>query len=237
MHEGHGFQWLSLIPGLNSLPLHVATAILISALLALLTWVARVQLVRLMQTADGGVVPEGRLSFFNFFEIIADSLYKLTESVIGEHDAARYYPVIGTLFVFIFSCNIIGMIPGFSPPSDNLNTTLALGTFVFLYYNYVGFKAHGPGYLKHFLGPILWLSPLMLVIELASHVFRPLSLALRLRGNIMGDHVVLTIFSQLVPWGVPMVFYGMGIFVAFVQAFVFCLLTMVYISLSTAHDH
>ncbi len=101
----------------------------------------------------------------------------------------------------------------------------------------MGLKVNGLAYLKHFLGPVLWLGPLMLIIEIASHVFRPLSLALRLRGNIMGDHVVLSIFSDLVPLVVPMIFYGLGIFVAFVQAFVFCLMTMVYISLSTAHDH
>lgn len=77
----------------------------------------------------------------------------------------------------------------------------------------------------------------MFVIELASHLFRPLSLSLRLRGNIMGDHVVLHLFSSLVPYLLPVIFYGMGVFVAFIQAFVFCLMTMVYISLSTAHDH
>jgi F-type H+-transporting ATPase subunit a len=118
-----------------------------------------------------------------------------------------------------------------------MNTTLALGIFVFLYYNYVGLRANGIGYLKHFLGPMLWLAPLMLIIELASHIFRPLSLALRLRGNIMGDHVVLSVFSGLVPYLLPVIFYGIGVFVAFIQAFVFVLMTMVYISLSTAHDH
>jgi F-type H+-transporting ATPase subunit a len=145
--------------------------------------------------------------------------------------------VIGTLFVFIFASNLLGLIPVFQPATDNMNTTLALGLFVFLYYNYAGFKAHGAAYLKHFLGPVLWLAPLMLVIELASHLFRPLSLALRLRGNILGDHIVLGVFSGLVPYLLPVIFYGLGVFVAFMQAFVFCLMTMVYISLSTSHDH
>jgi F-type H+-transporting ATPase subunit a len=168
---------------------------------------------------------------------LAEKLYGLTESVIGHHDAPLYFPVIGSLFVFIFTCNLIGLIPGLLPPTDNMNTTLALGIFVFLYYNYVGLRANGIGYLKHFLGPMLWLAPLMLIIELASHIFRPLSLALRLRGNIMGDHVVLSVFSGLVPYLLPVIFYGIGVFVAFIQAFVFVLMTMVYISLSTAHDH
>jgi F-type H+-transporting ATPase subunit a len=108
---------------------------------------------------------------------------------------------------------------------------------VFLYYNLVGFKENGFGYLKHFMGPVWYLAPLIGAIEVASHVFRPISLGLRLRGNIMGDHVVLGIFNHLVPYLVPAVFYGVGLFVAFVQAFVFCLMTMVYISLSASHDH
>jgi len=190
-----------------------------------------------MAREDQGLVPDAKLTYKNFFEIIAESLYGLTENVIGHHDAATYFPVVGTLFVFIFTSNLIGLIPGILPPTENLNTTLALGAFVFIYYNYAGVRAHGIAYFKHFLGPILWLAPLMLIIEIASHLFRPLSLALRLRGNIMGDHVVLGVFSGLVPYLLPVVFYGLGVFVAFIQAFVFCLMTMVYISLSTAHDH
>ena len=237
MHDEHGFTWLSLIPGLNVLPGHVTMAIGVGLILLATTSIARMQLAQVMRGPGKGIVPEGKLSYRNFFELIAESLYKLTENVIGHHDAPIYFPLIGTLFVFIFTSNLIGLVPGFIPSTQNLNTTFALGVFVFVYYNYAGFKAHGVSYLKHFMGPIWWLAPLLLVIELASHVFRPISLALRLRGNIMGDHVVLSIFSHLVPYLLPVVFYGLGVFVAFVQAFVFCLMTMVYISLSTAHDH
>lgn len=237
MHDEHGFTWFSLIPGLDHAPTHIVGAIFVALILVLTTAVARSQLARVMRTQDGALVPESKLTYRNFFEIAAEGLYKITESVIGHHDAPIYFPVIGCLFVFIFVSNVIGLVPGFLPPTDNLNTTLALGAFVFVYYNYAGFKAHGAGYLKHFLGPILWLAPLMLVIEIASHIFRPLSLALRLRGNISGDHVVLSVFSGLVPYLLPVIFYGLGVFVAFVQAFVFCLMTMVYISMSTAHDH
>ena len=237
MHEEHGFNLITHIPLLNTLPPHVGMSIVVAFTLFLTTWIARVQLGHVMQGADGGLVPDSKLTYRNFFEIIAESLYKFTESVIGHHDAPIYFPVIGSLFVFIFTCNIVGSIPVFLPPTDNLNTTLALGIFVFLYYNYAGFRAHGVAYFKHFLGPVIWLAPLMLVIELASHIFRPLSLALRLRGNIFGDHIVLGIFSGLVPYLLPVIFYGLGVFVAFIQAFVFCLMTMVYISLSTSHDH
>jgi F-type H+-transporting ATPase subunit a len=237
MHEEHGFNWLSYLPLFNEMPNHVAMTILVSLGLIGTMFVARTQIMRAMRGVDGGLVPESKLTYRNFFEIIAENLYKLVESVIGHHDAPIYYPMIGTLFVFIMVSNLVGLIPGFLPPTDNLNTTLALGFFVFIYYNYAGLKAHGIGYLKHFLGPMLWLAPLMLVIEIASHIFRPLSLALRLRGNIMGDHIVLGVFSSLVPYLLPVIFYGLGVFVAFIQAFVFCLMTMVYISLSTSHDH
>jgi len=237
MGGSHNFNWLSLIPGLEHYPNHVIMALVVSVGLVIATFIARTQLSSAMKSAEGALIPEAKLSFRNFFEIIADSLFGLTKSVIGEHDAPIYFPIIGTLFVFIFTCNIVGLIPGLLPPTENLNTTLALGAFVFIYYNFAGFRAHGMAYLKHFLGPVLWLAPLLLIIEVVSHLFRPLSLALRLRGNIMGDHVVLAAFSSLAPYLVPVIFYGLGVFVAFIQAFVFCLMTMVYISLSTSHDH
>ena len=236
MHEEHGFSFISHIPFLMELPNHLAMTILVSVILVLTTWVARSQLLSVM-AGGGGLVPESKMNYRNFFEIVAEGLYKLTESVIGHHDAPVYFPVIGSLFVFIFASNILGLIPGFRPGTDDLNTTLALGLFVFVYYNVVGFKAHGAAYLKHFMGPVLWLAPLILIIEVASHLFRPISLALRLRGNIMGDHIVLGVFSSLAPYLLPVIFYGLGVFVAFLQAFVFCLMTMVYISLSTSHDH
>jgi F-type H+-transporting ATPase subunit a len=237
MHEEHGFNLLHHIPVIQDLPNHVVMTALAVLILIGTTFFARVQLQSVMRSPGGGLVPESKLTYRNFFEIIAESLFKLTESVIGHHEAPIYFPVVGTLFVFIFLSNILGLIPVFQPATDNLNTTLALGLFVFLYYNLAGFKAHGVAYLKHFLGPVIWLAPLILIIELASHLFRPISLALRLRGNIMGDHIVLGVFSSLVPYLLPVIFYGLGVFVAFLQAFVFCLMTMVYISLSTSHDH
>jgi F-type H+-transporting ATPase subunit a len=236
MHEIHHFNWLELL-NVPEAYNHVVMAGMVAVVLVIATAIARGHLVRAMSTPEGGLIPEKNWTFKNFFEIVAEALYKLTESVIGHHDAPIYFPIIGTLFIFIFASNLLGLIPGFLPPTDNMNTTFGLGVFVFLYYNYAGLRAHGISYLKQFMGPVLWLAPLMFVIELASHIFRPLSLALRLRGNIMGDHVVLGVFSGLVPYLLPVVFYGLGVFVAFIQAFVFCLMTMVYISLSISHDH
>ena len=204
---------------------------------------ARLSLNRELKKENGGIVPPATLTYRNVFEILAEKLYGLCEQAMGPHEAKLYFPFIGTLFCFIFFSNLIGAIPGFTPPTDNLNTTVALGAFVFIYYNVRGIIAQGPlGHVKHFFGPTLswslcWLAPLMFVIEIVSHVFRPISLGLRLRGNIMGDHVVHGVFSALVPIGLPVIFLGLGVFVAFIQAFVFSLMTMVYISLSTAHDH
>jgi len=234
---GGGFTWFSFIPGLSEYPYHLVGSVFVAVLLIITTWIARVQLFRAMQTTDGALVPHSKLTYRNFFELFAESIYKLTQNVIGEKDAPIYFPLIGTLFIYILTSNFLGLIPGSLPPTDNLNTTLALGGFVFLFYNGVGIKTHGFGYIKHFMGPVWWLAPLIGIIELFSHVFRPISLGLRLRGNIMGDHLVLSVFSDLAPYIVPVIFYGLGVFVCLVQAFVFCLLTMVYISLSSSHDH
>lgn len=237
MHEEHGFTWYQLIPALQHEPAHVVHGVLVAIFMLITMALARVSLNRALKQRDGAIVPPKTLTYRNFFEILAEKLFGLCEQVMGPSEARAFYPFIGTLFCFIFFSNLIGSIPGFLPPTDNLNTTLALGAFVFLYYNIAGLRSHGISYLKHFLGPVLWLAPLMVIIEIASHIFRPISLGLRLRGNIMGDHVVLGVFSGLVPILLPVIFLGLGVFVAFIQAFVFCLMTMVYISLSTAHDH
>jgi F-type H+-transporting ATPase subunit a len=232
----HPFNWLEMA-GVPEMYNHVVMSAFVAVVLVVTTVIARGQLVRTMGLAEGSLVPEKNWTFKNFFEIIAESLFKLTESVIGHHDAPTYFPLIGTLFVFIFTSNLLGLIPGILPPTENMNTTLAFGLFVFIYYNYAGLRAHGFSYVKQFIGPLWWLAWLIFPIEVVSHVFRPISLALRLRGNIMGDHIVLSVFSGLVPYLLPVIFYGLGVFVAFIQAFVFCLMTMVYISLSISHDH
>ncbi len=234
---GHGFNWIASTPGLASLPNHTVMSSFVVLLLLVTTWVARGQLMQAMSSAEGSIIPDRKMTFKNFFEIIAESLYGLTQAILGEKEAPKYFHVVGCLFLYIFVSNLLGLIPGILPPTDNLNTTFALGLFVFIYYNYLGFKEHGIGYLKTFMGPVLLLAPLIFAIELVSHLVRPLSLALRLRGNIVGDHLVLSIFHELIPQLVPVIFYGVGLFICFIQAFVFCLLTMVYISLSTSHDH
>jgi F-type H+-transporting ATPase subunit a len=232
------FNWLDLIPGLKVEEYnHVVMAIVTIVLVTIGALFARIQLGIAKKREDEGLVPDSKLTFRNLFEIIAEKIYGLAVNVMGKHNTEKHFPLVGALFIFIFTSNLIGLIPGIVPATENMNTTLALGVFVFIYYTLVGFIENGFGYLKHFMGPVWWLAPLMFVIELASHLSRPLSLGLRLRGNIMGDHIVLGVFHSLFAPVVPAVFFGVGLFVALIQAFVFCLMTMVYISLSASHDH
>jgi F-type H+-transporting ATPase subunit a len=180
--------------------------------------------------------PSFLLSPQNFFELVIQATVNIMKDIIGHH-AEKYLPLIGSLFVFILFCNLLGLIPGFLPPTSNLYTNGACAIIVFLYYNYQGFKEHGIKYLKHFAGPLIYLAPLMFVIEIISHLFRPFSLMVRLYGNISGDHAVLTIFSGLVPLVVPVIFLVLGLMVALIQAFVFATLSTVYIGLAVSHEH
>jgi F-type H+-transporting ATPase subunit a len=144
-----------------------------------------------------------------------------------------------TFFITILISNLIGLIPGFLPPTGSLNTTIALGFFSFIYYNIIGCKVQGTfNYIKHFAGPLWYMTVLIFPIEIVSNFIRPISLALRLKSNMEGDHLVLSIFSDLVPYGVPIVFLALGLFVCFIQAYVFTMLSMVYINLVVSHhDH
>jgi F-type H+-transporting ATPase subunit a len=182
------------------------------------------------------LVPEATMGKRNFFEIIVDATLGLAEGVMGRKKAERFLPLIGTLVFFIFFNNIIGLIPGFVPATDTLKTNFALSGLVFLMTHVYGVKEHGLSYFKHFLGPVWYLYWLMLPIELISHIARPISLSLRLLGNIFADHKVLSSFFFLVPILVPLPFLILGILVCTVQTLVFSLLTMVYIDMAVAHE-
>ena len=231
VHGAH-FNWFSYVPVLSGLPPHIAGAILVSVLLALFALAARMSLAR----HKDYLVPPDRLSFLNFSDMIAEGLYGMTKSVLG-HDAYKYFPIMGSIFLYVLVSNIIGLFPGMEPPSANINTNLAIGAFVFLYYNYQGLKASGISYLKHFLGPVWYLAWLLLPVEIISHVARPFTLALRLKGNMVGDHTVLATFTDLVPYGLPIPFYFLGLMVCVIQAYIFVMLTMVYVSLAKESDH
>jgi F-type H+-transporting ATPase subunit a len=176
----------------------------------------------------------------NFMEIIVNGIESMIVDTMGEH-GRPFFPLIATLALFILTSNLIGLIPGFFPPTANLNTTAACALVVFVATHVVGIKEHGLHYVKHFMGPIIWLAPLIFFIEVIGHVSRLLSLSLRLFGNMQGHELVLMIFFTLgakyyLPVA-PLPMMLMGVLVSFIQAFVFMLLSMIYIqgSLEEAH--
>jgi F-type H+-transporting ATPase subunit a len=228
----HAFTWVSIIPGLDALPGHTATATLVA--LAILAWAAVA--LRQMRAAADPVVPDATMTARNLLEIYVEMFTSMTEGVLG-HRGRRYVPMYGALFLFILMANLCGLIPGFSPPTNNFNITFALGVVSFFVYNYYGFEANGVGYLKHFIGPFWWLAFLMLPLELVDNFVRPFSLSLRLFGNMTGDHLVLEIFTDLSKVVIPVAFYLLGTLVSVIQAFVFTLLSIIYVQLAIAHEH
>jgi F-type H+-transporting ATPase subunit a len=226
------FNWLQYLLQIEHQYTHVATAIAVSLLILMIGIYARVQL----GSGEVAVIPAGRFSVRGFFEMITEGTYSLADQVIGE-DGAKYVPLAASIFTFVLLNNLVGLLPGMTPATDNLNTSFAIGMFSFIYYNYIGLKYEGLNYIKHFFGPVWWLAWLILPIELISHAFRPLTLGLRLAGNITADHTVVGVFHQLFPIGLPVPFYAMGLIVSLIQAFVFALLTLVYVMLAKAHDH
>jgi F-type H+-transporting ATPase subunit a len=178
-------------------------------------------------------IPTG---FQNFMEVVVGGIENIIVETMGEH-GRPFFPLIATLAIFILVSNLIGLIPGFYPPTANVNTTAACAVIVFLTTHVVGVKEHGSHYLKHFMGPIWWLAPLIFFIEIIGHFSRILSLTLRLFGNMNGHELVLLIFFGLAPLLVPLPMIIMGVLVSFIQAFVFMLLAMIYISGSLEEAH
>jgi len=172
----------------------------------------------------------------NFMEVIVGGIENMLLETMGEH-GKPFFPLIATLALFILISNLIGLVPGFFPPTANINTTAACAVVVFVTTHIVGVKEHGAGYIKHFLGPIAWLAPMMFFIEVIGHFSRVISLTLRLFGNMNGHELVLIIFFGLAPFLVPLPMMLMGVLVSFIQAFVFMLLAMIYIQGSLEHAH
>jgi len=199
------------------------------------TWVvmAMLILVSFLATRRIKSMPGG---LQNFMEVVVGGIENMITDTMGEH-GKRFYPLIATLALFILVSNLLSLIPGFYPPTANVNTNAACAVIVFLTTHMVGVQKHGFKYFKHFLGPIIWLAPMMFFIELIGHFSRIISLTLRLFGNIGGHEIMIMVFFALVPLFVPLVMTVLGLLVCFIQAFVFMLLTMIYIqgSLEEAH--
>ena len=173
----------------------------------------------------------------NFFEIVISGMEEFMVDITGE-EGRWFFPIIATIFIYIATCNLMGLVPGFYPPTASINTTVSCAIPVFIFTHYIGVKYHGIKYVKHFLGPVWWLIPIILPIEVIGHLARVLSLSFRLFGNITGHELVLAILFMLAgAFLAPLPIMAMGIFVAFVQAFVFFLLSIMYFSGAMEEAH
>ena len=182
------------------------------------------------------MVPKGTQ---NLMEAYIGGVLQMGKDVMGEENARKYVPLIATIGLFVAIANLIGVIPGFEAPSAFLEFALTLAITVFVYYNYVGIKKQGViKYFKHFMGPVWWLYWLMFPIEIVSHFSRLVSLSFRLFGNVKGDDMFLMVILMLAPWLLPMIPFALLTFMAFLQAFIFMMLTTVYIGSAIAvEDH
>ena len=224
------FLWLSYLPFLGDLPHQISGAIFVLVLLTALAYFAFRKIPSLPNAE--ALIPSERLTTRNLFELISEMILNFLNDIIG-HRAREFLPLIGTLGLFILFSNLLGLVPGFLPPTDNLNTTVACALVVFVATHFYGLRAHGVKYIKHFLGPAWWLAPLMFFIEVISHFARVLSLSMRLFGNIMADHMLLAMTlaaPSILVFFLPPLSMFLGVFVSLVQTFIFVLLSMVYIS-------
>lgn len=248
----HPYTWY------NALPVswqhlfgdHTFFALVAALLLILFAVKARGALAK----AGDPVVPAAELGSRNIAELIVQLIVSQSDAIIGKA-GRKYVPFFGTFFFFILLSNLMGLLPGFAPPTANLNTTIGLALVSFFGYNVIGVREQGVAYFKHFVGPMTSLPgsslvsklafiPLLLlsvafffILEVFSHGFRPVSLSLRLFGNMMGDHEVIGAFIGLTKLVVPVAFYLMGTLVSLIQAFVFTLLSMIYVALAVSHGH
>ncbi|HEY5497855.1 MAG TPA: F0F1 ATP synthase subunit A [Syntrophales bacterium] len=218
----HTLSFLQLIfPGI---PTYITYTWFVMALLALFSFLAT----RRLQLTPGG--------FQNTMEVFVSAIQKLLIDTMGTQ-GMRFFPLIATLGFFILTSNLIGLIPGLESPTANLNTTVAMALVVFVLTHIVGVQIQGLKYFKQFLGPIWWLTPLMLPIEIVSHISRPVSLSMRLFGNIEGGHIVLFVLFILVPLLVPLPILVLKLLISVIQTLVFMLLSMMYIAGAMEEHH
>ena len=195
-----------------------------------------------LAAAQGGLVPDAGFSLRNVFELLVEMLASLAEQNMGPH-WRKYFPIIGTLFFFILISNLTGLVPGFPGATSSADATWAWATISFVVHQYVGIREHGFGYVNHFLGPrfgkyhIPMLAPIYAPIEVITQIARMFTLAIRLLANMFADHAVVGVWLVLVPAVVPALFMGLGVLVAVLQAYVFALLSMIYIGLALEEAH
>ena len=228
---------------------HIPAVVQAALLAAGLLVVAGLVLRRQIAAAGGGVLPDEGVTLRNVVEVLVDSIASLARDIMGE-EWRRYFPLVGTIFVFILVSNLMGMVPGLGGATSDVNTTTAWAIISFAVYNYVGIRRHGFWYINQFLGPSFFtvtlfgrkfhvrpLAPFFFFLEIFLHAARILTLSVRLLANMFADHTVVAVWITLVPIAIPAVFMGLGMLVAVLQAFVFSLLTMIYIGLAMEEPH
>ncbi len=241
-------SWLSFVPGYHALEVwiagfgtgwvtgdgvhaqHVAAILLVTIVMAVLAFGASSGL----RKSKGDILPDGTLTFRNIVELVMEMILTVMCFAMPRKAALRHFWIVGTLAFFVLFSNLLGLIPGFLPPTENFNTTFACGSIVFIYYNFYAFLRLGFGHIAHMANPVgepwgWFLAPLFLPIEIISHTVRPVSLSVRLLCNIAGDHLILSVFVGIFPLFLPLPFLVLGLFVALVQTFIFTLLSCVYI--------
>ena len=193
------------------------------------------------EPAAHAVLPETTLTLRTFFEVWIGYWYGIMKDMMGPRRAKRYFPLVGSLSLFILFSNLLGLIPGFSPPTSNWNVTLGCAVVVFVMFNYYGFQEGGLSYVKHLFGPCLgWpyvpVNLLLFVVETFSLFIRPMTLSIRLMLNMAVDHLLVTIMLGMVALFLPIPVLVLGTLVCIVQVMVFCILTSIYITLATEHE-
>jgi F-type H+-transporting ATPase subunit a len=173
----------------------------------------------------------------NLAEVVHEFVSNQADAIIG-HGFERFVPYATMIVVFVLSCNMMGLLPGIETPTANPAVPLGIAIPTFLYYNWQGLRANGVvGYAKTFLGPIWWISWLIAPIEIISNLARVMSLTIRLYANMFASDLLTLVFFSMIPVGLPVIFLGLHLFVALIQAYVFMLLTLIYLSLAVAHEH
>jgi F-type H+-transporting ATPase subunit a len=223
--NGHPPNWMSFEP--------IVAAIFVAVVILVLAFLARARLVKL----DEAVVPDDKLSLRTFMEVFLGYFYDLAKSMMGPERAKKYFPIIGTSAIFVFFANVMALLPGMPVATSNLNITLGCAVVVFVLFNFYGLKTNGWNYIKHLAGPAWYLAPLVFVIEVISLCVRPITLAVRLMLNMSVDHLILSIFVSLVALVIPVPLMILGCLIVLIQTLVFTLLTTIYISLATEHEH
>ena len=257
----HGHSWFNYMPGYDAVVAflnaqfgetfiahqeigagHVFGALFVAIVLITLGLIAHKGI---SKTSDA-IIPEDTLTVRTFIELFTNSVYEMLVDVLGAKKAKFFLPLIGTCAFFIFFSNFLGLVPGFTPPTDKLNTTAACAIVIFGATHIFGLKENGFNHILHLFGPpelthkwFTWITPLpylMFLIEVVSHIARPISLSLRLMANMFADHLVVGLFLSLIPFLIPIPLMALGLLVVTVQTLVFCLLSTVYIHLAVAHE-